>query len=100
MAGDFNAKHKKIGCKYTNKKGKDLVRYQKNRNYGYIVPDEPTHVSLSYLSTDSLDYKIYKNITRNITIKTLAETTSDYIPIFIEIHGDKVKVLETRTIIK
>lgn len=36
------------------------------------------------LATDILDYGIYKNSTRNMTIKTLADSASDHILILIE----------------
>lgn len=96
LAGDFNAKHPSWNSRVTNTSGRALRTYADNNNLAVYGPDEPTFFHRSGYRPDVLDILVAKDVTADIELSTVSETSSDHNPVIVTIDGtqDELQVNE------
>lgn len=86
VAGDFNAKHTAWGCKFTNPKGKSLLRSSIRHNFTIESPHTPTHLPGANRQPDILDIFLTKNVPLSKDPWSISALSSDHFPVFLELQ--------------
>ena len=91
VVGDFNARHKNLGCKGTNKYGRYLYNYLINTNHTILNdPACPTFFHVAHNFNDTLDYAIstINLLTHVDNCYPLHDIGSDHLPLSVMLKND------------
>ena len=84
-AGDFNAKHRAWGSRYSNAVGKELFDFCQDFNLLFCTPESFTHYPFCKNGKpkrpDIIDFAIHKNFNYSINTSVLKELDSDHLPV-------------------
>ena len=94
VVGDFNARHKNLGCKGTNKYGRYLYNYLINTNHTILNdPACPTFFHVAHNFNDTLDYAISTiSLLNNINnCYPLQDIGSDHLPLSVIFNNNNTR---------
>ena len=90
IAGDLNAKHQVWNCHNTNRNGRLIKNFARNKQCAIKAPENHTLFPYNNSRPSTVDLAIIKNLRNFESIETLNELDSDHHPILITLRQEKV----------